>query len=212
MAFSFQIFYNVQHMHITKNIPLDEEGQYCIKCLSKNVERVFLNNLTYYYCRLCNKTAERSLVIDNNIVWWIDKNNVYWHESVGVFVFNKDNRALFFERNIYPFAFTIPAGHIDVGEVPEIAARRELKEEAGIKIDSIHLFSEEDVVGDKCRRGADNHKWHLYTIQMENIGEIKINDEGVKPIWCSLEEALQKELVYPVRYFIEKYGKKLLKI
>ena len=45
---------------------------------------------------------------------------------------------------------------------------------------------------------------------MKNIGEMKINDEGVKPVWLSLEDALKKELVYPVKYFIEKYGTKLL--
>jgi len=39
---------------------------------------------------------------------------------------------------------------------------------------------------------------------------LKINDEGVKPVWLSLEEAREKELVYPARYFIEKYGAKLL--
>ncbi|MDP2837712.1 MAG: NUDIX hydrolase, partial [Candidatus Moranbacteria bacterium] len=90
------------------------------------------------------------------------------------------------------------------------AAKRELQEEAGIETRGVKLFSEEDVIGDECRRGADNHKWHLYTTRVENVGEIKINDEGVKPVWLTLEEALQKELVYPVKYFIEKYGDRLL--
>jgi ADP-ribose pyrophosphatase YjhB (NUDIX family) len=198
-------------MRIPKNISLNKEGQYCIECFSEKVERVHKNNLTYYHCAACGKTSERSLVIDNKIVWRIDKNTrEYWHESVGIFVFNKDNKALFFERTIYPFAFAIPAGHLDIDENAEVAAKRELKEETGIKINTIKLFSEEDVIGDQCRRGADNHKWHLYTTQIKNISEIKINDEGARPIWLSLEEALQKELVYPVRYFIEKYGDKLL--
>jgi len=130
---------------------------------------------------------------------------------VGVFVFNSKNKALFFERVIYPFAFAIPAGHLDAGETAEIAVKRELREETGIDSGSIRLFSEEDVIGDKCRRGADNHRWHLYIAKIENIEEIKINDEGVKPVWLTLDEALKKELVYPVRYFIEKYGEKLLK-
>lgn len=134
----------------------------------------------------------------------------YWHESVGVFVFNEDGKALFFERTIYPFAFAIPAGHLDTGEDAETAAKRELQEEAGIEAPSVKLFSEEDVIGDECRRGADNHKWHLYTTKVEDVGEIKINDEGVKPVWLTLEEALQKELVYPVKYFIQKYEDKLL--
>jgi 8-oxo-dGTP pyrophosphatase MutT (NUDIX family) len=135
----------------------------------------------------------------------------YWHESVGIFIFNSKNKALFFKRTIYPFALTIPAGHLDVGEAPQTAVSRELLEEAGIKIGSknITLFSEENVIGDKCRRGADNHKWHLYTTKIENGAAPNINDEGIEPVWLSLKEALQEELTYPIRYFIEKYGSQL---
>ncbi|HBA36362.1 TPA: NUDIX domain-containing protein [Candidatus Falkowbacteria bacterium] len=199
-------------MQIPANISLKQEGQYCIHCFSQKVEKTDRDGLTYYHCHSCGQIAERSLVIDNSIVWWIDKKtNEYWHESVGIFVFNFENKALFFERTIYPFAFTIPAGHLDVGEIADVAVKRELKEETKIESDNVKLFSTEDVSGDKCRRGADHHKWHLYVAQIENIGNIKINDEGIKPVWLTFDEALGKKLVYPVRYFIEKYGEKLLK-
>ncbi len=199
-------------MQIPINISLKQEGQYCIHCFSQKVERIYRNELTYYHCQSCGKTAERSLVIDNGIVWWIDKQtNEYWHESVGVFVFNSENKALFFERTIYPFAFTIPAGHLDTGEIAEMAVKRELMEETGIKSDNVKFFSEEDVIGDKCRRGSDNHRWHLYVTKIKNTASIKINDEGIKPVWLTLNEALKKELVFPVRYFIEKYGERLSK-
>lgn len=199
-------------MQIPTNVSLKKEGQYCIHCFSQKVERTYHNGLTYYYCQSCGKTTERSLVIDNNIIWWIDKKtHEYWHESVGIFVFNSENKALFFERTIYPFAFAIPAGHLDTGEIAEIAVKRELTEETGIKSNNVKLFSEEDVIGDECRRGADNHRWHLYVTKNESTDDIKINDEGVKPVWLTLNEALEKKLVFPVRYFIEKYGEKLSK-
>ena len=198
-------------MQIPLNIPLNKEGQYCIHCFSQKVKSIFQDGLTYYQCQSCGKTAERSLVIDNNIIWWTDKKtNEYWHESVGVFIFNLENKALFFERTIYPFAFTIPAGHLDVGETADVAIKRELKEETGIKPDKITLFLEEDVIGDKCRRGADNHRWHLYVARVKKDQNIKINDEGTRPVWLSLNKALKKELTFPVRYFIEKYGERLL--
>ena len=162
-------------------------------------------------CDDCHNTSPRLIVIDPKTVWWVDEaTKEYWHESVGVFVFNAENKALFFERTIYPFAFAIPAGHLDTGEDAETAVKRELQEEAGIKTNGVKLFSEEEVIGDECRRGADNHRWHLYTTRVENVGEVKINDEGIKPVWLTLDEALQKELVYPVKYFIEKYRDTLL--
>lgn len=199
-------------MKITFPLPTDGKyHQYCPKCHSEKINRVFEGEKTFYLCDECSNKSPRLIVIDPKTVWWINNaTQEYWHESVGVFVFNESGKALFFERTIYPFAFAIPAGHLDTGEEPETAAKRELEEEAGIKVESIKLFSEEDVIGDECRRGADNHKWHLYTAQVKNLGEININDEGIKPVWLSLEEALEKKLVYPVKYFIEKYGKKLL--
>lgn len=199
-------------MRILNDIALNKEGQFCIKCHSMNVVRVFKAGLTYYHCGSCGKTLARSLVLDNQIVWWVDKvTKEYWHESVGIFVFNFENKALFFKRTIYPFTWAIPAGHLDAGEDAQIAVIRELFEETGIKIGAheTKLFSEEDVIGDKCRRGADCHKWHLYTTRIKNVATLKINDEGVKPAWLPLEYALQKEPVYPVKYFIEKYGNQL---
>jgi len=199
-------------MRIPENILLNKEGQFCIECFSNDVKRVFEAGLTYYHCNSCGKTLERCLVIDNSITWWVDKlTKEYWHESVGIFIFNSENKALFFKRTIYPFALTIPAGHLDAREEPKIAINREVLEEVGIEIvsENITLFSEEDVIGDKCRRGADNHKWHLYTTRIKNSVTPKVNDEGVEPVWLSLVEALHKETTYPVKYFIEKYGNRL---
>ncbi len=49
-----------------------------------------------------------------------------------MFVRNPEGKFLFFERTIFPFAFTVPAGHVDAGEEPDIAALRELEEEVGL--------------------------------------------------------------------------------
>ena len=195
-------------MKIDFKIPKDNKyHQFCPECHSENINRIFKQDKTYYKCDNCNGTFSRLLVIDPKIKWWIDKSSKeYWHESVGIFVFNEYNEALFFDRKIYPFALAIPAGHLDSGEIPEKAVKRELFEETGLKINGIKLFSTEDVIGDKCRRGADNHRWHLYTVKIKKTNKIKLNDEGIKPIWLSLEKAQENKLVYPVKYFINKYA------
>ena len=200
-------------MKIDFDIKRDQKyHQYCPHCKSKNISRVFVKEKTYYYCKECKKKYSRMIVIDPKIKWRIDpKTKEYWHESVGVFIFNKENKILLFERSIYPFACTIPAGHVDAGERVKEAIIREVKEEVGINLSNIKLFSEENVVGDKCRRGADNHFWHLYVAKINHNVKINVKEEGDKAEWLSIDAALKKKLVYPVRYFINKYGDDLMK-
>ena len=197
------------------DFPLPKDNCYhqlCLHCRSENIHRAFKAGKTVYVCADCQQEASRLLVIDPEIIWWIDKETKeYWHESAGIFLMNRERKILFFDRLIYPYALTIPAGHVDVNENPEETAKRELREETGIVIDSLILFSDEDVPGDKCRRGADNHKWHLYTAQIaDSSASITLNDEGTNAAWLSLDQAEREELVYPVRFFVSKYGEKLL--
>lgn len=70
----------------------------------------------------------------------------------------------------------------------------------------------EDIVGDSCRRGADVHRWHAYLLVLnKNLDiEVKDKDEGRKPVWLSLDEALQKDLIYPVRYIVNNFRGSLI--
>jgi len=197
------------------DFPLPDDNRYhqfCWHCRSENIHRAFRAGKTMYVCADCQQESPRLLVIDPEIIWWIDKETKeYWHESAGVLLINRERKILFFDRLIYPYALAIPAGHVGVNENPEEAAKRELREETGITADRLTLFSSEDVVGDKCRRGADNHRWHLYTAQVTNSNvSVTLNDEGNNAIWLNLDQAKKKNLVYPVRFFISKYGEKLL--
>ncbi|MBT3816777.1 MAG: NUDIX domain-containing protein [Candidatus Magasanikbacteria bacterium] len=199
-------------MKINFKLPEDNKyHQFCPECHSEKIGSIKKEEKTYYKCEDCNGTFPRLIVIDPKIKWWIDEDTKeYWHESVGIFLFNEKNEVLLFERIKYPFVFTIPAGHLDVGEIAEVAVKREIFEETGLIVEHVKLFLEEELIGDKCRRGADNHKWHLYVAKIDEIGEITLGDEGMTPVWLSLEDALKKELTLPTKYFIDKYGSELI--
>ncbi|MEK7539305.1 MAG: NUDIX domain-containing protein [Patescibacteria group bacterium] len=70
--------------------------------------------------------------MDNKIEWWVDERGNYWHESVGIIAVNKNNKMFCMLRKIFPFSYTLPAGHLDKGEKPKKSAVRELEEETGI--------------------------------------------------------------------------------
>jgi 8-oxo-dGTP pyrophosphatase MutT (NUDIX family) len=184
--------------------------QYCINCRAETVERIYDNGKTFYFCNTCNQRNDRSVVIDPAVKWWV-ADDEYWHESEGVFIRNNEKKFLFFERLIFPFALTVPSGHVDSGESPLEAAKRETKEEIGYKANKLIFIAEEDIIGDSCRRGADAHRWHAYLLPLDkNISvEVTEKDEGRNPVWLTLEEALQKDLTFPVRRVIIKYRNEL---
>ena len=186
--------------------------QYCIDCHAETIERIYEKDKTYYFCNTCKRRNERSIVIDPAIIWWVNKNGEYWHESEGVFIRNPEGKFLFFERLIFPFALTVPSGHVDTGEDALVAAKRETNEEVGIKVDKLIEIATEDIIGDSCRRGADAHRWHAYLLSLsKNINvEVREKHEGKKPVWLTLDEALQKELIYPVKYVLDKFYHELV--
>jgi len=124
---------------------------------------------------------------------------------------NPEGKFLFFERLIFPFALTVPSGHLDVGEDALTAAHRETKEEVGIESKELTSIATEDIIGDSCRRGADAHRWHAYLLVLnKNLDiEVKEKDEGRMPVWLTFDEALQKDLIYPVRYIVNNFSSRL---
>lgn len=175
-------------------------------CHAETISRVRDGEKTLYACSTCGKQHERSIVIDPAIVWWTDDTDEYWHESAGVFIKNSQDRFLFFERIIFPFALTIPSGHVDVGEDPVTAAEREVVEEVGITVSSLRKIAVDDIYGDQCRRGADVHRWHAYTAELkEDMPKVTLNHEGLRSRWLTLDEALASDIITPVRHMIEKY-------
>ena len=201
-------------MKIPPSINRTTEGQYCLHCYSTKVERAFKDGKTYYFCGDCQNTNERSLVIDNSINWWVDNENNYWHESVGVVILNNKNELLAIMRTIYPFAYSLPAGHLEKGEEPLTAAQREVKEEVGINIpkESFKLIQEFQLPGDSCRRGGDHHLWHLYSAKTNHSANaVKLNDEASGFRWFNLDEITSSDdITYPLRYIVENLRNKFI--
>ncbi len=198
-------------MKLTPDIPRDRDGQYCLECHAHSVERVEVDGRVRYRCGACGKTLDRSLVIDGAVHWWEDADGTYWHESAGVIVV-AEGKVLVGRRRIYPFGISLSAaGHVDVGERPEVAAKRELMEEAGIFVETLEpLISDYPFDGDSCRRGSDHHLWHLYRARLPVRPDVVPCDETSEMTWMSPEQIVADPSLTPAfRRFVGAFGSKL---
>lgn len=192
-------------MRLPRSISTERNGQYCFVCFSETVERFFEEEKTFYRCSSCSKIAPRSIVIDDAVTWWIDADRTYWHESVGVVIKNSENKIFCILRQIYPFAYALPAGHLDKGEDPHAAALREVKEEIGLDISVLSKVEKLPIPGDECRRGSDDHLWHIYTAQVADDFIPVLSDEASTHAWFSKEEILLREdIVYPLKFIVQR--------
>lgn len=180
-----------------KDILRVKYGEFCPNCYSDKIQR----RENSFFCPQCKKTSPRLLIIDDKLNYWVDEEGNYWHESVGVVIQNKKKEILLIKLDKFPFGYSIPAGHVDKGEDPKDAAKREVLEEVGLNLDNFTLVKNENLTNDSCRRGADHHRWHLYRAVTGNE-DVKINHESSGFIWVKPGEALKLKLADTARHLL----------
>lgn len=183
-----------------------ERRTLCLACFSARVQEVDDAGRPAWRCPDCGTLSPRRLLFDPKVRWWVDPDGEYWHETAGVVVVDPAGACLLFERRLFPYQVTVPAGHVDAGEDPAAAAVRELAEEVGLHLPTVEQVAVADIRGDSCRRGSDAHRWHLYRAQVAARPRARLNEEGLRTLWVSAEDAARYELTVPVRRFLQRFG------
>ncbi len=124
--------------------------------------------------------------------------------TVGAIILSEQNQILLALRNHEPFFdhWCLPGGHIDFGEDPLTAVKREILEETGLATESIqflHYFNE----------FYPERNWHAVALLFlaRCSGALKAQEEEVKELrWFSISEALAQKLAFGHRGVLEYYS------
>ena len=127
---------------------------YCPECWSESIHPYAHQGREYYRCERCGYNDSRLIRIYPQMRYRVLPDNELLHYSVGA-VIEWEGKILLFHRRLFPFQYTIIAGHWDLDDAtPESAVVREAREEAGIEIRPEKPEFVETVM-EPCRRGAD---------------------------------------------------------
>lgn len=127
--------------------------------------------------------------------------------GAGIIIINSNNKILLLLRddvpNIpFPNKWDIPGGRIEEGETPDIAVRREMKEELGLdNLNEMNLFKIY-----KSENLTDFIFWKRLDL---NTDEITLN-EGQKIQYFSLDEIRKMKLAFNYNQVIEEFYKEIV--
>jgi len=134
----------------------------------------------------------------------------YPEATVGALVVNDKREVLLVHSNKWGDKYTVPGGHIELGERAEDAIVREVKEETGLDCTTLDLLVVQQAIYPK-----DYHK-HEHYIFMDYVCKAKAANPEVKLdgrelqsfIWIRPDEALKLNLEAYTRTFVLKYLEK----
>jgi nucleoside triphosphatase len=133
----------------------------------------------------------------------------YPEATVGALVVNDRHEVLLVRSNKWGEKYTVPGGHIELGERAEDAIVREVKEETGL--DSV---AEDLLIVQQAIYPKDYYK-HEHYVFMDYVckavsKEVKLDGRELQSfIWVQPEDALKLDLEEYTRRFVIKYLDKI---
>lgn len=135
--------------------------------------------------------------------WRVVHSQGLWHATAHIWLYNSRGEILVERRartkDSYPNLLDISAaGHVDAGEMPEVAAYRELKEELGIAAGKDELqfgFQFVRAWDDETRNWHDHEIKHVYFNKYDGDikNEMKLKTDEVSEVfWLPIDEFISK--------------------
>lgn len=129
----------------------------------------------------------------------------YPEPTVGALILNDRREILLAKSWKWHGKYTLPGGHIEVGETAEEALKREVKEEVGLEIESMDFLILQEAINSK-EFFKPKHFIFLDFVCRVKSSTVKIdNSEMQEAKWVRPEEALKLDIDSFTRNSIKKY-------
>jgi nucleoside triphosphatase len=130
---------------------------------------------------------------------------LYPEATVGALIVNPKGDVLIVRSIKWSDKFTVPGGHIELGERAENAIKREVKEETGLDVEPVKLLLVQQAIYPTNYYKHEHFIFMDFLCQTEST-EVKLDGRELQEyIWVSPEKVLELDLEAYTRNFVNKY-------
>ena len=132
----------------------------------------------------------------------------YPEATVGALVVNERGEVLIVRSHKWGDKYTVPGGHIELGERAEDAIRREVKEETGLEAEPVELLIVQQAIYPKDFHKHEHYVFMDFVLKAKS-SKVQLDGRELQDyVWVRPEEALKLDLEEYTRNFVLKYLEK----
>ena len=130
-------------------------------------------------------------------------NQIFPEPTVGALIQNDEGKVLLCASHKWPGVYTVPGGHVELGETCEEALVREIREEVGLDIKIMELLSVQQVIYPSEYYRRAHYIFFDYLCRAEGKQAVAVdNNEIQSTVWAKPGEALDMNIDRYLRHFI----------
>ena len=130
----------------------------------------------------------------------------YPEPTVGALIFNPDGKLLLVKTHKWKGKYTIPGGHVELGESLQDALKREIREETNLELIQAEFLCYQEFIYDDSFY-EKRHFLFFDFICHVNAGEVQLNNEAQDYVWVDLNEVNAYPIDDYLRYALDFYRK-----
>lgn len=128
---------------------------------------------------------------------------VFPEPTVGGLVQNDLGKVLLCDSHKWPGVYTVPGGHVELGETFEDALVREISEEVGLEVKVQELLSVQQVIYPKEFWRKAHFIFFDYLCKAEGNQAVKVDSNEIQnAVWVRPQEALTMNIDRYLRHFL----------
>ena len=131
----------------------------------------------------------------------------YPEATVGALIVNSNGEILLVKSFKWGSKYTVPGGHIELGERSEVAVRREVKEEVGLEVEPVRILLVQEAIfpADYIKH---EHYIFLDYLCRATSPTVKLDGKEIQEyVWTNPNDVLRLELESFTRKLVEEYLK-----